>query len=372
MSRDKIIPIIISVSLLLIISFATLIPINYWKLLFAIFFGLVCVGIAYLIKKRSVLSINKRQVLLIMIICSLIYILLLVVLGLSFGFGKSIDIINSTTLISTIIPAFLIIISIEIIRRVLLSQETKTMTIMTFIIGVASDLLIYSSLLRFQNFAVFMECIGMILLPSVTANVLYTHVGKKYGTLPNICYRIIIFIYPYISTIVPATPDILESVTKLIAPLLIFGFLSILYTNKNSQKAVKKSPFAYVGYAVFLVLIISIAMLMSCKFTYGMLVIGSGSMSGEIEIGDAIIYKEYKDKEVEVGDIIVFERNDSKIVHRVVRIDSSGGTVKYYTKGDALENIDTGYVVQSDILGYVTKKIIYIGYPTLWLRELFA
>ena len=111
---------------------------------------------------------------------------------------------------------------------------------------------------------------------------------------------------------------------------------------------------------------------MSCKFKYAMLVIGSGSMSGEIEVGDAVIYQRYDDKEVEIGDIIVFEKNNMRIVHRVVQIDHSGGTTKYYTKGDALDHIDSGYVVSSEILGYVTKKIVYMGYPTLWLREIFA
>lgn len=371
MTKDRIIPIISALSVMLVISFAALIPNNYWKLLFSVIFCLAALGINYIIKKRSLLSINKRQVLYIMTASSLLYILILITLGIVFGFTKSLDIINLNTLTSLIIPTLVIIISIEIIRRVFLSQETKLMTILSFIIGICSDLLIYSNLLKFTNFNVFMELVGMILLPAIPANILFTHVGKKYGTLPNIIYRIVLYMFPFISPVVSATPDILESILKLIIPMLIFGFIVILYTNKNRQKVVKRSPFAYVGFGVFFVLMISIAMLMSCQFKYGMLVVGSGSMSGEIEVGDAIIYRKYLDEEIKIGDIVVFEKNDSKIIHRIVDIKYDNGLIKYYTKGDALDHNDDGFITSSDILGYVTKKIVYIGYPTLWLRELF-
>lgn len=371
MTKDRIIPIISVISVMLIISFAALIPNNYWKLLFSVLFLLGSLGISYIVKKRSILSINKKQVLYIMITSSLLYILILIALGIVFGFAKSLDLINLYTLPTIIVPSILIIISIEIIRRVFLSQESKFMTVMSFTIGVLSDLLIYSNLLKFTSFNVFMELVGMILLPSIPANILFTHVGKKYGTKPNMIYRLVLYLYPYISPVVASTPDILESILKLIIPMLIFGFIVILYTNKNRQKVVKKSPFAYVGFGVFFVLMISIAMLMSCQFKYGMLVVGSGSMSGEIEVGDAIIYRQYLDKKIEIGDIVVFEKNGSKIIHRIVDIKYDEELVKYYTKGDALDHNDEGFITSDDIVGYVTKKIVYIGYPTLWLRELF-
>ena len=196
MARDRIIPIISALSVIIIISFATLIPINYFKLLFSILFCFISIGITFIIKKRTILSINKKQVLYIMIVSSFLYILILILLGIVFGFYKSLDIINLKTILFYIIPAILIIISIEIIRRAFLSQETKIMISLSFIICIISDLLIFSNLLTFTNFNVFMEMFGMILLPSIPSNILFTHVGKKYGPLPNIFYRVIIYLYP--------------------------------------------------------------------------------------------------------------------------------------------------------------------------------
>ena len=102
MTKDRIIPIVSSIFVILVISFATLIPSNYWKLLFSIIFCLTCVGISYLVKKRSILSINKRQVLMLMGFSAFLYILLLMVLGISFGFFRSIDVISKSSIISSI------------------------------------------------------------------------------------------------------------------------------------------------------------------------------------------------------------------------------------------------------------------------------
>ena len=90
MTRDRIIPIISAFIVLLIISFATLVPSSYWKLLFSLFFCFTSIGIFYIVKKRSILSINKKQVLYIMIVSSLLYIMLLIFLGIIFGFSKSV------------------------------------------------------------------------------------------------------------------------------------------------------------------------------------------------------------------------------------------------------------------------------------------
>lgn len=111
-------------------------------------------------------------------------------------------------------------------------------------------------------------------------------------------------------------------------------------------------------------------MLISCKFKYGALVIGSGSMNGTINKGDVIIYETLNEK-VEVGDIIVFFNEDVRVIHRVVRKKDSGSGMKYYTKGDANSNEDEGYREESDIIGKVRIRLPYIGQPTVMINEFF-
>ena len=75
-------------------------------------------------------------------------------------------------------------------------------------------------------------------------------------------------------------------------------------------------------------------------------------------------------KKIKEGQVIVFLDNQTKIVHRVVRIERIGNEVRYITKGDANESEDFGYITDQDIVGLTDIKVAYIGYPTLWLRSL--
>jgi signal peptidase I len=93
-------------------------------------------------------------------------------------------------------------------------------------------------------------------------------------------------------------------------------------------------------------------------------------MTGEINKGDMIIYERYEDQEIKEGQVIVFLKNNRRIVHRVVEIEYVGGETRYYTKGDANDGLDSGYRVEEDLFGVTDMKIAYIGYPSLWLREM--
>ena len=67
----------------------------------------------------------------------------------------------------------------------------------------------------------------------------------------------------------------------------------------------------------------------------------------------------------------MFIYNDIKTIHRVVEVKNINGQMRYYTKGDANKEYDSGFRIAEDIDGLVKVKIRYIGLPTLWLRSLF-
>ena len=93
-------------------------------------------------------------------------------------------------------------------------------------------------------------------------------------------------------------------------------------------------------------------------------------MTGEINKGDMIIYETYKDQKIQEGQVIVFLDNNTRIIHRVVAIERIGNETRYYTKGDANDDWDVGYRTDQDIVGLTDIKLAYVGYPTLWLRDL--
>ena len=121
-----------------------------------------------------------------------------------------------------------------------------------------------------------------------------------------------------------------------------------------------------------MLVMISIVMIISCKFHFGALVVGSESMTGEINKGDAIVYEQYDGEQIEAGQIIVFNDGPAKVIHRVIEVKNTDGELRYITKGDANEEPDYGYITDSDIVGLVNFKISYIGYPSLWIRNIFV
>ena len=114
-------------------------------------------------------------------------------------------------------------------------------------------------------------------------------------------------------------------------------------------------------------------MLISCQFKYGILVIGSGSMTGTLNKGDAVFYERFDgDKEIDVGDVIIFKQNDKKIVHRVVDKKTVNGEIRYTTKGDANGQNDDDYITNNDVVGVSKFRILYIGYPSIWIRDMYS
>ena len=129
----------------------------------------------------------------------------------------------------------------------------------------------------------------------------------------------------------------------------------------------RKENISFAISSIFLVLLIA---LISCRFTYGALVIGSNSMVNKIDKGDVVIFKQGNDN-LKVGDVIVFQKGNIKVVHRIVKIDDKEESYQIYTKGDANQNIDEGFITKKDVIGKVQFRIIKIGKPTLWLRTQF-
>ena len=101
------------------------------------------------------------------------------------------------------------------------------------------------------------------------------------------------------------------------------------------------------------------------SFTYQPIAILSNSMNPTFKRGDVVIYK--KEENIIPGNIIVFQYQNQIIVHRVVSINEY-----YVTKGDANNSIDYIKVQKEDIKGVYQFSLKYLGYPSIWLNELFT
>ena len=110
-------------------------------------------------------------------------------------------------------------------------------------------------------------------------------------------------------------------------------------------------------------------------FTYQPIAIISNSMVPKFARGDAVIVEKISDEEkknLKEGTIIRFETTEKEVVHRIKeKLVKSDGTVAYITKGDNNNAEDVGEVAPDQIKGVVVYSVPKIGYPSVWLYELF-
>lgn len=235
------------------------------------------------------------------------------------------------------------------------------------------DLILYANIYNMNNLDTFVEFIGFTLFASISCNLMYNYVSNRYGAIPIIIYRLITVLYVYFIPIIPNVYIFFRSVLRIVYPYLIYQLLEYAYPSKKRVIAYIDKRKSMIIKIIICVITVAIAMLISCEFKYGILLIGSGSMTGTINKGDAIVFEKYDgEKEIEEGQIVVFNERNIQVVHRVIDAKKVNGVDRYVTKGDANIEKDEGYITKNDIAALYKFKISYMGWPSLWLRDIFS
>lgn len=303
-------------------------------------------------------------------------------LGIFSGFSNGYGLFSKNSIgIWNVIIVFSIVILTELLRYIetLKVQKNKKITmtrnIIMLICYTMIDMSLSNKIYGFSSFSLLFEFVCLFLVQSISKNIFLMNTSKKYGYKTCITYRVIMDLYFYIMPIKPKINIFIEAVILTVIPYVIYVILKSI----NEKKSVKLSKARNKNYnlavnAVELAVIGTLVALVSCEFKYGMLAVGSKSMTGTINKGDAIIYERYDDdSEIKEGQVIVFYKNNLKIIHRVQRaipIDEKGFV--YQTKGDANEDIDNWLVKPEEIIGKVNSRVLWIAWPSVLLNEIFG
>jgi len=359
-------------AVLLLLLFA---PGSVGRILAALFLLPAAIVTHFLVRKRVILSIYRNQITMIMGVIGALYVMFYFVSGLHFGFVKTGYNFSADILFRLTLPIAVIIVTVEVIRHILVAQKDGIASTLCFFICLASDVLIVSTIKGIGTFSIFMDVIGLTLFPGLIYNLLYNYLSVRYGILPNLIYKgftvWVFYLIPYGSAI----SDSLIAIIQLLLPIAIFIFIDSLFERKRryalGEQSIARKTVSRIITVVAVIIMVGVIMLVSNQFKYGALVIATDSMTGNINKGDVVLFERYDEQEIEKGQVIVFENGKAMFVHRVVKIEIINGAARYYTKGDANEDMDAGFVTDNDIVGLVDHKIPSIGYPTLWLRSLF-
>ena len=360
----------LSVILLLFLALCTLSR-DAGKIAAAVITALGALYAYFRLKKRRMPSVYRRTVLWLVTLTAVLYMTLVLLSGFHFGFFLADVPLSVKSFVRIILPLTVTIVATELIRNAILGQEGKLAYLLAYVLGVLSEVLMAATFAGVTNFYHFMNLAGMALIPALAGGALYQHLSAHYGVLPSLLYRLVVTLFPYLVPIKSGMPSSLVSFLALAVPPALLFFLRLLYAKKEKQARKKKNKWFYAMAGSVLLSAVCFILLISCQFRFGVLVIATESMSGEINKGDAAFFEKYTDQVIKVDDILVFDKNGSTIVHRVVDVVNIDGENRYYTKGDANEDADVGYITDQSIIGVVEAKLPYFGYPTLWLRDLF-
>ena len=220
-----------------------------------------------------------------------------------------------------------------------------------------------------------MQLVAGTLFPALISHLLYNYLSIRYGIYPNIVFRLLTTLHAYVFPVISGISESLLNFLRLLLPIAIFIFIDALYEKKiryalgNTSRVMRIASSCLT--AVVIVLMLGTVMLISNQFRYGAYVIATESMTGEIDKGDIAIYERYDDQPIKEGQVIAFEKGKSVVIHRVVDIQIINGITRYFTKGDANEDMDSGFIFESNIIGIVNHRLPFAGYPTIWMRSLF-
>ena len=314
MKKDKIRIFILEISLLVFLFFALFALNIISRKNLALIICIYAIVVSFFLKKRKISSINTKQVTILMVVFAMFYLVIFYLLGLHFGFVKPKIMFSIKTIFNFILPLGTIIVASEWMRRIFLSHKLEIKfkskkidlsSIFTYIAMVMVDILIYTEVYDLARLDDFLTVLGFVFFASLSCNLLYNYIAIRYGVKGIIIFRLITILFVYIIPFIPDVYVFFRSFLRLLYPYLIYLFFEKLYSKNDYTLGIREKRKEIVGNTLLIVIASLLVMLISCKFKYGIIVVGSGSMTGTLNKGDAVIFEKYQRQEIKKGHLII-------------------------------------------------------------------
>lgn len=337
---------------------------------------ILALSISLLGFKRNVNTNLKKSILSVTIVFVLAYFAITYGIGFAIGYNKNAYSMELSSLIGNIISPIITIICIELIRYIYIENNKFSKQSIGFIIFsiIIFEICINTRLKDFDNIEFLFVSATTIILPIISKNLVLSYLTYNVGYRPALLYRLIMDISVFVLPVVPAFGDYLNSVVGILSPALLYIYVSRIieeyYNGFEYNFSINKFHWTDIPYMAFLLMLIA---LISGKFQYTIMGVGSDSMHPYIDRGDAVLLNSSVNKnKLKTGDVIAFENDNKVVIHRLFEIKEEKDKTYYITKGDANNTTDDIEVTYSDIVGVVKFRIKYLAYPTVYLNDLFS
>lgn len=373
--NEKIILLIEIITLLFLILniFVKNILTEYTIILFLLILFILSVILVGFEKEKT---IEKRKVLKQVFFYTISFLIIIYGLGLIVGFLSTSYSLTLINIFKNSFPVFLILIIEELFRYNICKkgENNKLIIYISVVIFTFVDISMIISNYDLNDISNILKLATLVVCPSVFKNIMLSDFSKKYGYEVCITYQLIMGLYIYIVPIFPNLNEYLESVVMSILPICILILINMQFEIEKKEDIRDKHIASKILSGIIILIVITTICLFSNLFPWWIAIVGSGSMTPTINVGDAIIVDKIAKEEMsklKVGDILVFKVGKSMYTHRIINIDVKNDEYYISTKGDRKGNVVDDWTVKSnDVIGVVKFKIPYVGYPTVQLNRL--
>ena len=133
----------------------------------------------------------KKDIILTTIIFSIAFLIITNLIGVGLGFVRTSYSLAPTAILQRVIPTIFIIIFTEIMRYIIITKGNRyrSICILSIFLFVMVDIALKLTIFNLADVEGFVLFAGLILLPSITKNIMLTYISLKVGYKPGIIYR---------------------------------------------------------------------------------------------------------------------------------------------------------------------------------------
>lgn len=226
------------------------------------------------------------------------------------------------------------------------------------------------------NFEDFFKYFSSTVIPNIANSILLIYISKNCGYYGNLFYMVPLNMIRIILPILPDYDWFFTAVSGLMLTTITYIFVKNVndkVVEVRERKYLKK--YSTLKLTVALIPCIILILFVSGILKYRPVGIISNSMKPLISRGDAVIVEKVDNKNIKTiknYDIILYMLGDITVAHRIINIEEhNDGTRLFTTMGDNNKAADPQKVKADQIIGKVKFKIPFIGYPSVYLKELF-
>ena len=374
---SKTIPIYISICLYIIIINLFNINPNILNNVITPLFWIVLFIITFILNKDRFQRIKyktlKNQNLFIVVT---IYLIIYFLTGLIFGYSKNIYNTSLIGIIKNIWPYLIPIVFMEYVRCYSINSKKDNLNyfIIVILFVLASTNIRY--IVNLKDFEEVFKYLSSSVLPLIANSLVLIYISKNCGFYGNLFYAIPPILVKLVLPILPNYDWFFTSLYGLFLPIVVYIFnkhVSDKLDKVESRKSIRKK--ASLKLIILLIPMVLLIVFVAGVFKYKPIGIVSNSMAPIVKRGDVVVTEKINKKNINTlkkYDIIVYILDNIQVAHRIISIEkNTDGKKLYTTMGDNNNAPDLKKVKEEQILGRVKFSIPKIGYPSVYLKELF-